>query len=187
MLKIASLQILPKIGFTYIKKLGLNMEISALDADLIIIDWEKSELFASGITDSLGNITGNPIFKEGATSYEIRKEMRYNFKSQKAIIKDVVTEQQDGLLRGQTIKKDQDGSIYLDHGYYTTCNLAEPHWHINAAKIKSIRGNQVVTGPFNLYFNDIPYTLGFTFWDNSRYAGRKSFRNCLPILWSGTG
>ena len=134
-----------------------------LDADLIIIDWEKSEIFASGVTDSLGAIEGNPIFKEGATSYEIRKEMRYNFKSQKAIIKDVVTEQQDGLLRGQTIKKDKDGSIYLDHGFYTTCNLAEPHWHINSSKIKSIRGKQVVTGPFNLYFNNIPTPLGLPF------------------------
>jgi hypothetical protein len=134
-----------------------------LDADLIIIDWEKSELFASGVTDSLGNIAGNPIFKEGASTYEIRKEMRYNFKTQKAIIKDVVTEQQDGLLRGQTIKKDSDGSIYLDHGFYTTCNLAEPHWHINANKIKSIRGKQVVTGPFNLYFNDIPIPVGLPF------------------------
>ena len=134
-----------------------------LDADLIIIDWEKSEIFASGVTDSLGNIEGNPLFKEGAVSYEIRKEMRYNFKSQKAIIKDVVTEQQDGLLRGQTIKKDRDGSIYLDHGFYTTCNLAEPHWHINANRIKSIRGKQVVTGPFNLYFNDIPTPFGLPF------------------------
>lgn len=134
-----------------------------LDADLIIIDWEKSEIFASGVTDSLGAIEGNPIFKEGATSYEIRKEMRYNFKSQKAIIKDVVTEQQDGLLRGETIKKDKDGSIYLDHGFYTTCTLAEPHWHINSSKIKSIRGKQVVTGPFNLYFNGIPTPLGLPF------------------------
>ena len=134
-----------------------------LDADLIIIDWEKSELFASGVMDSLGNITGNPIFKEGGIPYEIREEMRYNFKSQKAIIKDVVTEQQDGLLRGETIKKAADGSIYMDHGYYTTCNLAEPHWHISAAKIKSIRGKQVVTGPFNLYFNNIPTPIGLPF------------------------
>lgn len=134
-----------------------------LEADLIIIDWTKSELFASGVTDSLGNITGNPIFKEGNTTYEIRKEMRYNFKTQKAIIKDVVTEQQDGLLRGETIKKGQDGSIYMDHGYYTTCNLEEPHWHISAAKIKSIRGKKVVTGPFNLYFNDIPTPIGLPF------------------------
>jgi hypothetical protein len=134
-----------------------------LDADLIVIDWDKSELFASGVLDSLGKITGNPIFKEGSSTYEIRKEMRYNFKTQKAIIKDVVTEQQDGLLRGQTIKKDRDGSIFMDHGFYTTCNLAEPHWHINAAKIKSIRGKQVVTGPFNLYFNDIPTPFGLPF------------------------
>ncbi|MFC0657445.1 putative LPS assembly protein LptD [Mongoliitalea lutea] len=134
-----------------------------LDADLIIVDWEKNEIFASGVVDSLGNIQGNPIFKEGGTSYEIRKEMRYNFKSQKAIIKDVVTEQQDGLLRGQTIKKDTDGSIYLDRGYYTTCNLAEPHWHISANKIKSIRGKQVVTGPFNLHFNGIPTPAGLPF------------------------
>jgi hypothetical protein len=134
-----------------------------LDADLIIIDWDASEIYATGVTDSLGNVQGNPIFKEGASTYEIRKEMRYNFKSQKAIIKDVVTEQQDGLLRGQTIKKDSDGSIYMDHGFYTTCNLAEPHWHINANKIKSIRGNKVVTGPFNLYFNNIPTPLGLPF------------------------
>ncbi len=134
-----------------------------LDADLIIIDWDKSELFASGVEDSLGKISGNPIFKEGASTYEIRKEMRYNFKTQKALIKDVVTEQQDGLLRGQTIKKDRDGSIYMSHGFYTTCNLAEPHWHINASRIKSIRGKQVVTGPFNLYFNDIPTFLGLPF------------------------
>ena len=134
-----------------------------LDAELIVIDWDKSELYASGVTDSLGNIVGNPMFKEGTAAYEIRKEMRYNFKTQKAIIKDVVTEQQDGLLRGRTIKKDSDGSIYLDHGFYTTCNLAEPHWHINANRIKSIRGKQVVTGPFNLYFNDIPVPVGLPF------------------------
>ncbi|UZD22799.1 putative LPS assembly protein LptD [Algoriphagus halophytocola] len=134
-----------------------------LEADLIVIDWANSELYASGVTDSLGNITGNPFFKDGPSVYEIRKEMRYNFKSQKAIIKDVVTEQQDGILRGETIKKTDDGSIYLDHGYYTTCKLTTPHWHISSNKIKSIEGGQVVSGPFNLYFNGIPTPLGLPF------------------------
>lgn len=134
-----------------------------LDADLIIIDWEKSEIFASGVTDSLGVVAGNPFFKEGQTVYEIRKEMRYNFKTEKAIIKDVVTEQQDGVLRGETIKKTEDGSIYLDHGYYTTCKLVKPHWHISSKKIKSVEGKQVVSGPFNMYFNGIPTPLGLPF------------------------
>ena len=134
-----------------------------LDADYILIDWEKSEIYASGQADSLGNITGNPFFKQDGTEYEVRKEMRYNFKTQKAIIKDVVTEQQDGILRGETIKKTEDGSVYLSHGYYTTCKLATPHWHISSNKIKSIRGKQVVSGPFNMYFNGIPTPLGLPF------------------------
>ncbi len=134
-----------------------------LDADYILIDWEKSEIYASGLTDSLGNISGNPFFKQGENEYEVRKEMRYNFKTQKAIIKDVVTEQQDGILRGETIKRTEDGSIYLSHGYYTTCKLTTPHWHISSNKIKSIQGKQVVAGPFNLYFNGIPTPLGLPF------------------------
>ena len=134
-----------------------------LDADRIVIDWKNSELYASGIADSLGVVSGNPFFKDGNSVYEIRKEMRYNFKTQKAIIKDVVTEQQDGVLRGTTIKKTEDGSVYLDHGYYTTCKLTKPHWHISSSKIKSISGKQVVSGPFNLYFNGIPTPLGLPF------------------------
>ncbi|MDA0313967.1 MAG: putative LPS assembly protein LptD [Bacteroidetes bacterium] len=134
-----------------------------LDADRIVIDWKNSELYAYGIADSLGVVSGNPFFKDGNSVYEIRKEMRYNFKTQKAIIKDVVTEQQDGVLRGTTIKKTEDGSVYLDHGYYTTCKLTKPHWHISSSKIKSISGKQVVSGPFNLYFNGIPTPLGLPF------------------------
>jgi hypothetical protein len=134
-----------------------------LDADRIVIDWKNSELYAYGISDSLGVVSGNPFFKDGNSVYEIRKEMRYNFKTQKAIIKDVVTEQQDGVLRGETIKKTEDGSVYLDHGYYTTCKLTKPHWHISSSKIKSISGKQVVSGPFNLYFNGIPTPLGLPF------------------------
>jgi LptD protein len=134
-----------------------------LDADRIVIDWKNSELYAYGLTDSLGVVSGNPFFKDGNAVYEIRKEMRYNFKTQKAIIKDVVTEQQDGILRGTTIKKTEDGSVYLDHGYYTTCKLTKPHWHISSSKIKSISGKQVVSGPFNLYFNGIPTPLGLPF------------------------
>ncbi|WP_143960111.1 putative LPS assembly protein LptD [Litoribacter populi] len=134
-----------------------------LDADYIVIDWEKSELYASGITDTLGSIQGNPVFKEGPATYEIRKEMRYNFKTQKAIISDVVTEQDEGFLRGETVKKDDDGSVYLADGFYTTCNLAEPHWHIASGKIKSIRGKHVIAGPFNLHFNNIPTPLGLPF------------------------
>ncbi|QDH77613.1 LPS-assembly protein LptD [Echinicola soli] len=134
-----------------------------LDADYIEIDWQKNELYASGVTDSTGSVQGSPIFKEGSSTYEIRKEMRYNFKTRKAIISDVVTEQQEGLLRGEIVKKDDNGDVYLYHGYYTTCNLAEPHWHISSKRLKSVEGKQTISGPFNLYFNGIPTPVGLPF------------------------
>ncbi|SHN18145.1 hypothetical protein SAMN04488057_109133 [Cyclobacterium lianum] len=134
-----------------------------LDADYIIIDWEKSELYASGLEDSTGVVQGTPVFKEGQSIYEIRKQMRYNFETQKAIISDVVTQQDEGLLRGETVKKTKDGSVYLHKGFYTTCDLVEPHWHISSSKIKSVRGKHVISGPFNLYFNNIPTPLGLPF------------------------
>lgn len=134
-----------------------------LDADYIEIDWEKSQIYASGLEDTTGVRKGNPIFKEGASTYEIRKEMRYNFKSRKAIITDVVTQQDEGLLRGQVVKKDADENVYLSKAFYTTCDLVEPHWHISSSKIKSIRGKKIVSGPFNFYFNNIPTPLGLPF------------------------
>ncbi|MEX2591465.1 MAG: putative LPS assembly protein LptD [Anditalea sp.] len=134
-----------------------------LDADYIEIDWENSEIYASGLADTTGVKEGNPIFKEGGSTYEIRKEMRYNFKSRKAIITDVVTQQDEGLLRGETVKKGEDGSIYLSDAFYTTCDLVEPHWHISSNKIKSIKGGKIVSGPFNFYFNNIPTPLGLPF------------------------
>lgn len=134
-----------------------------LDADYIEIDWEKSEIYASGLPDSTNVKQGNPIFKEGQSTYEIRKEMRYNFRSRKAIITDVVTQQDEGLLRGETVKKTEDGSVYLSNAFYTTCDLVEPHWHISSNKIKSVKGNQIVSGPFNFYFNNIPTPLGLPF------------------------
>lgn len=134
-----------------------------LDADYIIIDWENSELFASGLEDSTGVVQGTPVFKEGNSIYEIRKQMRYNFESQKAIISDVVTQQDEGLLRGETVKKTKDGSVYLSNGFYTTCDLVEPHWHISSSKIKSVSGKHIISGPFNLYFNNIPTPLGLPF------------------------
>ncbi len=134
-----------------------------LDADYIVIDWEKSELYASGLKDTTGVVQGAPVFKEGQSIYEIRKDMRYNFKTSKAIITDVVTQQDEGLLRGEKVKKGSDGSIYLNKGFYTTCDLVEPHWHISSSKIKSVRGKHVISGPFNLYFNNIPTPLGLPF------------------------
>jgi len=58
----------------------------------------------------LGEIsTGNPFFKRAGTEYEVRKGNwgGTTSKLKKAIIKDVVTGTQDGILRGRNHQKNR--------------------------------------------------------------------------------
>lgn len=133
-----------------------------LKADYIELDWVNNILYATGIADSTGKLQGKPIFKEGAETYETTT-LRYNFTTGKAYITGAVTQQGEGFLQAQSIKKTQSGELFTYFGRYTTCNLEHPHFHIQSEMIKAIPGNKLVSGPFHLRFNDIPTPLGFAF------------------------
>ena len=66
-------------------------------------------------------------------------------------------------MQGEDVKKNEFDELFIHDAKYTTCNLAEPHFHISAKKIKVIPGKKVVSGPFHLKFGDIPTPLGFIF------------------------
>ncbi len=133
-----------------------------LNADYIELDWVNNILYATGVPDSTGKLLGKPIFKEGVETYETTT-LRYNFTSGKAYITGAVTQQGEGFLQAESIKKSQSGELFSYHGRYTTCNLESPHFHIQSEMIKAIPGNKLVSGPFHLRFNDIPTPLGFAF------------------------
>lgn len=134
-----------------------------LKADYIRIDWTTNELFAKGTYDSTTKkAIGEPIFQDGPESYTTR-ELRYNYKTKKGFIRGVVTQQGDGNIRGDKVKKDDEGNLYIKGAIYTTCNLTHPHFYINAPKIKLIDNKQVVSGPFNLVIADVPLPLGLPF------------------------
>lgn len=134
-----------------------------LKADYIRIDWTTNELFAKGTYDSTTKkAIGEPIFQDGPESYTTR-ELRYNYKTKKGFIRGVVTQQGDGNIRGDKVKKDDEGNLYIKGAIYTTCNLTHPHFYINAPKIKLIDNKQVVSGPFNLVIADVPLPVGLPF------------------------
>ncbi len=134
-----------------------------LKADYIRIDWTTNELFAKGTYDSTTKKTiGEPIFQDGPESYNTR-ELRYNYKTKKGFIRGVITQQGDGNIRGDKVKKDDEGNLYIRGAIYTTCTLTDPHFYINAPKIKLIDNKQVVSGPFNLVIADVPLPLGLPF------------------------
>jgi hypothetical protein len=133
-----------------------------LQADYIEIDMVKNEVFATGITDSLGNVTGRPVMTEGAETFEA-ETMRYNFQTKKGIITGIVTEQQDGFLHGHTTKKHANDHLHIHGGKYTTCDLDHPHFYIALTRAKVIPDDKVISGPAYLVIEDIPLPIAVPF------------------------
>ncbi|GAB2597399.1 putative LPS assembly protein LptD [Spirosoma areae] len=135
----------------------------SLKAEYIRLNYLTDEVYAKGRYDSTTQkLIGRPVFQDGEGNYDA-KEIRYNFKSKKGRIQGVITQQGEGNIRGQTVKKDAEDNLYIGKAIYTTCNLATPHFHINASKLKIIHNKQVVAGPFNLVINQIPLPIGLPF------------------------
>jgi len=133
-----------------------------LSAERIEIDYERNLLIADPVVDSTGKMIGKPIFEEGTEKYETT-HIKYNFKTKKAYILGVVTEESEGFMHGEEVKKDQEDNLYIKNARYTTCDLAHPHYYIQARKIVVIPSEKVIAGPFNLNINDVPTPLGFPF------------------------
>jgi hypothetical protein len=135
----------------------------SLKADYIKLNQATNEVFARGRYDSTAKKTvGSPIFKDRSETYNT-KEIRYNFKTKKALVTGIITQQGDGNIRGKTVKKDAEDNLYIRGSIYTTCNMATPHFHINSPRLKVVKNRQVVSGPFNLAINQIPLPIGLPF------------------------
>jgi hypothetical protein len=134
-----------------------------LEAEEIIIDYANNTLTAHGTRDSVGRRVGYPIFKNGSELYET-KDIVYNFKTGRARISEVVTQQGEGYLHGDAVFKNEKNELLSLRNSYTTCNLEHPHFRIRSTKTKAIPDDKIVSGPFYMEFNDVPlYPMGFLF------------------------
>ena len=133
-----------------------------LNSDRIYMNLDSSIVHATGTKDSTGAIVGTPVFKMGSDTYE-SDTMAFNFKSKKALINNVYTEQQDGFLTGMKSKRDSSGVIYLQHGRYTTCDDKHPDFYISLSRAKVRPGKDVVFGPAYLVVCDVPMPLGIPY------------------------
>lgn len=151
------------------KNADITYEQINLKADYIIIDWNTNTVFAAGAPDSAGKIGGDPVFTEGGQSFKT-KEITYNFKTKKGKIKEVITQEGEGHIHGEVVKKMEDDNYFIRKGGYTTCDLDEPHFLIASNKLKVIPNDKVVTGPAYLTIEDVPMplVLPFGFFPNKK-------------------
>lgn len=147
----------------------INYEEIELKAAYIEIDSKKNTVFAKSLKDSAGVSYGFPVFKENNNSFS-SKEITYNFKTKKGIIKEVVTQEGESYIHGKKVKKNESDILYTYNGRYTTCNLEHPHFSIRAKKIKTIPNKKIITGPAVLEFAGVPtpIALPFGFFPNQK-------------------
>ncbi len=129
-----------------------------LQADWITMNMDSSIVHAVGRPDSTGKVKNQPIFKQGDDQYEPER-ISYNFKTRKAFIDNVYTQQGDGFLISEESKRDTEGVMYLRHGKYTTCNAKHPHFYLALTRAKVRPGKNVVFGPAYLVVEDVPLPL----------------------------
>ncbi|MFA6863312.1 MAG: putative LPS assembly protein LptD, partial [Dysgonamonadaceae bacterium] len=128
----------------------------AIKGENITMNMDSSLIGATFGLDSVGKEFGYPIFEDKGTQYEM-KNVRYNFKTEKAYISNVVTEQGEGYIVANQAKKNTDNSFYMLNAKYTTCDLHDhPHFYLNLSKAKVRPGKDVVTGPAWLVVADVP-------------------------------
>jgi hypothetical protein len=147
---------------TLVKTAEVNYGDIQIQADSIIFNMINNQIFAVGIRDTSGNVTGKPHFKSGSEEFEA-DTLRYNFKSGKALVKNIITKQQEGLLHSQVTKLLADGTSNIYNSTYSTCDADTPHFYIALKKAKVYPGEKIISGPGNLVLEGVPLPLYIPF------------------------
>lgn len=153
---------------TYLnKKAQVKYQDMQIDADYISIDWDKSLIFARGELDSLGKIKNPAMATQAGKTYEY-DEFTYNIKTRQAIAFNARTEESEGVIVAEKTKKYNDSVFFMRRGKYTTDEYfikkkdTIADYYLLAPNIKLIKGkekSQVITGPIQMYIEQVPTPL----------------------------
>ncbi|OYU96935.1 MAG: hypothetical protein CFE21_01210 [Bacteroidetes bacterium B1(2017)] len=127
----------------------INFEDYEMKAAVIKINMANNTINAVGEADSTGKLSNTPKFKQGSEEYNI-EEVTFNYQSKRGLMREFKTQEGDGFIKGERVKRDENNNFYIRDSYYTTCSEDHPHFAINAKKLKVIPGSRVITGPANL-------------------------------------
>ena len=148
-----------------------------LSSEYMAFDVDSKTVFAKGLPDTSGTIFGQPKMKQGEKTYEM-ESVYYNFNTEKAKIKNMITQEAEGYLHGKYIKKMPDNSINIAKGKYTTCEHEHPHFYLQMTTAKVIQdeggGQRTVFGPAYVVLEDVPTPFALPFGFVPKFGGRSS-------------
>lgn len=128
-----------------------------LKAEYMQYDVDRQVVYAAGIADTAGVVKGAPQMSMDGKTYTM-DNVFYNFKTGNARVRNIVTQEEDGSLKGENIVMTPDNSISISDGIYTVCDHPHPHYYLKMtrAKVETKPKQKTVFGPAYLVLADVP-------------------------------
>lgn len=145
-------------------KVQVNYEDMQVNHGQIIYDQSNNKVIAGPSADPKVDtgVLKKGTFIQGKEKFSY-DSMQYNFKSKRAIVRNVQTQYGEGYMHSDQIKRNPDQVIYGAHSVYTTCALDTPHFGIVASRIKVVPDKVIVSGPANINIMGVPTPLFIPF------------------------
>jgi hypothetical protein len=143
-------------------KAKVNYEQMQLNAGQVTYNQATNVVSAAPYSAEKDTGTDKQTFTQGKEKFTY-DSMQYNFKSKRAIVRNVHSQYGEGYVYSEQVKRNPDQTIYGYHSTYTTCALDTPHFGINAKQIKMIPNRCIITGPCNIVIEGVPTPLFLPF------------------------
>ncbi len=122
-----------------------------LRADTMRINWETNILCA--MPGASGQL---PEFIQGDDAPVYGRLFEYNLDTDRGKITRGKTQIKEGYYQGRTVMKTETEPLYVKHGIFSTCELEEPHFCLEAERMKVIPGDRVFAQDIVFKILDVP-------------------------------
>lgn len=144
---------------TLFDKAELYYQDIELKSGIIVLDYEKNEIYAGRIKDSTGKYTQLPVFKQGVNVIE-PDSIRFNFKTKKALVWNSRTEQNDFKIKAEITKRENDSVYFMKRARFTTSeDIENPEYYFQTSKVKFVPGKKSVIGLTHMVIANVPTPL----------------------------
>lgn len=143
-----------------------------LDAHRIQLLLALDELRAWGLESDTG-VVGRPTFQQGSEQFQ-SDFIAFNIRTERGRFQGARTQLDDGFLRARVVKVDEDSTLYVRDGVYTTCPCVDdPSYSLRSGQMK-VEDEWIYTGPIQLYLFNIPTPLWLPFGVLPNIEGRRA-------------
>jgi lipopolysaccharide assembly outer membrane protein LptD (OstA) len=123
------------------------------------VDHQTTVLLADDIMFDPGEqvleASGNPELRDKEDRL-VGAHLSYDLKGKAGTVDGGVTTFEDGLYYGDHIVREEDGTLKVSRGTYTTCSDPNPHYRLVSHRMKIYLDDKVVAKPVILYIGEIP-------------------------------